>query len=53
MHFDKGLARAERIYLEELMKTADAHEGIRAFLEKREPKWTGKYTQSHGLRDQS
>jgi cyclohexa-1,5-dienecarbonyl-CoA hydratase len=42
MHFDKGLARAERIYLEELMKTADAHEGIRAFMEKREPKWTGK-----------
>jgi len=42
MHFDKGLARAERVYLEELMKTADAHEGIRAFLEKREPKWTGK-----------
>jgi enoyl-CoA hydratase/carnithine racemase len=42
MHFDKGLARAEKIYLEELMKTADAHEGIRAFLEKREPKWTGK-----------
>jgi cyclohexa-1,5-dienecarbonyl-CoA hydratase len=42
MHFDKGLARAERIYFEELMKTADAHEGIRAFLEKREPKWAGK-----------
>ena len=42
MHFDKGLARAEKIYLEELMKTADAHEGIRAFMEKREPKWTGK-----------
>lgn len=42
MHFDKGLARAEKIYLEELMKTQDAHEGIRAFLEKREPKWTGK-----------
>jgi cyclohexa-1,5-dienecarbonyl-CoA hydratase len=42
MHFDKGLARAEKIYLEELMKTADAHEGIQAFLEKREPKWTGK-----------
>jgi cyclohexa-1,5-dienecarbonyl-CoA hydratase len=41
MHFDKGLARAERVYLEELMKTADAHEGIRAFMEKREPKWTG------------
>jgi cyclohexa-1,5-dienecarbonyl-CoA hydratase len=42
MHFDKGLARAERIYFEELMKTADAHEGIQAFMEKREPKWVGK-----------
>jgi len=42
MHFDKGLARAERIYFEELMKTSDAHEGIRSFMEKREPKWAGK-----------
>ncbi len=42
MHFDKGLARAERIYFDELMKTSDAQEGIRAFMEKREPKWTGK-----------
>jgi cyclohexa-1,5-dienecarbonyl-CoA hydratase len=42
MHFDKGLARAEKIYLEELMKTADAQEGVRAFVEKREPKWAGK-----------
>ena len=42
MHFDKGLARAEKIYLEELMKTADAQEGITAFIEKRAPKWTGK-----------
>ncbi len=42
MHFDKGLARAEKIYLEELMKTSDAHEGIQAYLEKREPTWTGK-----------
>ena len=42
MHFDKGLARAERIYFDELMKTSDAHEGIRAFMENREPKWTGK-----------
>ena len=42
MHFDKGLARAERIYFEELMKTSDAHEGIRAFIEKRTPKWAGK-----------
>ena len=42
IHFDKGLARAEKIYLEELMRTADAEEGIRAFMEKREPKWAGK-----------
>lgn len=42
IHFDKGLARAEKIYFEELMKTSDALEGIRAFLEKRSPKWRGE-----------
>lgn len=42
IHFDKGLARAEKIYLEELISTADAREGIIAFLEKRPAKWTGK-----------
>ncbi len=42
IHFDKGLARAEKIYLEELMSTADAREGIMAFLEKRSAEWTGK-----------
>jgi len=42
MHFDKGLMRAEKIYLEELMKTADAQEGIRAFMERRNPEWKGK-----------
>jgi cyclohexa-1,5-dienecarbonyl-CoA hydratase len=42
MHFDKGLARAEKIYLDELMQTEDAHEGIRAFMEKRPPKWKGR-----------
>jgi cyclohexa-1,5-dienecarbonyl-CoA hydratase len=42
MHFDKGLARAEKMYFDDLMKTEDAHEGVRAFMEKRHPKWTGK-----------
>ena len=42
IHFDKGLARAEQIYHDELMKTADAKEGIAAFMERRRPKWTGK-----------
>jgi cyclohexa-1,5-dienecarbonyl-CoA hydratase len=42
VHFDKGLARAEKIFLEELMRTADAQEGVRAFLEKREPRWSAK-----------
>jgi len=42
MHFEKGLVRAEQIYLEELMKTEDAQEGIKAWLEKREPTWKAK-----------
>jgi cyclohexa-1,5-dienecarbonyl-CoA hydratase len=40
MHFDKGLARAEKIYLDELVKTADCAEGIAAWMEKRLPKWS-------------
>lgn len=42
MHFEKGLARAEQIYMDELIKTADAQEGVTAFLERRRPKWVGK-----------
>jgi cyclohexa-1,5-dienecarbonyl-CoA hydratase len=42
IHFDKGLARAEKIYFEDLMKTEDAQEGIAAFMERREPEWKGK-----------
>ena len=33
------LDRIERLYLDELMKLADAHEGIAAFMGKREPNW--------------
>jgi cyclohexa-1,5-dienecarbonyl-CoA hydratase len=36
------LGRSEKLYLEDLMKVADAHEGIAAFLEKRVPNWTHK-----------
>lgn len=34
------VAPAEQVYLEELMLNADAEEGLRAFLEKRDPVWT-------------
>lgn len=33
------LERVERLYLDELMKLSDAHEGIAAFMEKRAPSW--------------
>ena len=42
MHLDKGLARAEKIYLEELMQTEDVKEGIAAWMEKRKPAWKNK-----------
>ena len=42
MHLDKGLARAEKIYLEELMQTEDVQEGIAAWMEKRKPMWKAK-----------
>jgi len=44
--FDKsiadGFAISDQIYLDELMKTEDAHEGIKAFLERRKPVWKNK-----------
>jgi len=33
------LERTERLYLDDLMKLSDAHEGIAAFMEKRPPQW--------------
>ncbi len=41
-HLDKGVARAEKIYLEELMRTEDATEGIQSFIEKRKPVWKAR-----------
>jgi cyclohexa-1,5-dienecarbonyl-CoA hydratase len=37
--FDAEISRTESMYLDELMKTRDAHEGIEAFLERRSPQW--------------
>lgn len=34
------LEQAERLYLDDLMKLSDAHEGIAAFVEKRVPAWS-------------
>lgn len=36
---DKGLKVIEKIYLDRLMKTNDAIEGLKAFLDKRKPTW--------------
>jgi cyclohexa-1,5-dienecarbonyl-CoA hydratase len=39
-HFRAELERVERLYIDELMRTRDAHEGLAAFLEKRAPAWS-------------
>ena len=36
------LPRLERLYLQDLMRTSDAVEGVAAFLEKRAPRWTDR-----------
>lgn len=40
--FEGALESMEDLYLHGLMKTHDAAEGIRAFMEKRQPVWQGK-----------
>ncbi len=37
--FGEALELSERIYLKEMMKSYDAHEGLTAFMEKRKPEW--------------
>jgi cyclohexa-1,5-dienecarbonyl-CoA hydratase len=37
-----ALKQVENLYLNELMKTQDATEGIRAFIEKRKPEWRNR-----------
>lgn len=40
--FEPALAEVEKVYLDELMQTHDAHEGLAAFIEKRAPVWQDK-----------
>jgi len=40
--FESELAEVENLYLNELMKTEDAQEGVRAFMEKRKPEWRNR-----------
>jgi cyclohexa-1,5-dienecarbonyl-CoA hydratase len=39
---DEALKKIEEIYLHELMKSSDASEGIKAFMEKRKPVWRNR-----------
>jgi cyclohexa-1,5-dienecarbonyl-CoA hydratase len=41
-NYTESIKKIEDIYLNELMKTDDANEGLAAFMEKREPVWKNK-----------
>ncbi|HKS29022.1 MAG TPA: enoyl-CoA hydratase-related protein [Pyrinomonadaceae bacterium] len=40
--FEEALTKVEDLYLNELMKSDDAHEGVKAFMEKRKPAWRNR-----------
>jgi cyclohexa-1,5-dienecarbonyl-CoA hydratase len=39
---DQSLKELENLYLHELMKSYDANEGVKAFIEKRKPNWRNR-----------
>ena len=41
-NFESALTQVENLYLNELMKTEDATEGVQSFMEKRKPDWRNK-----------
>ena len=42
MNYTESIKKIENIYLNELMNTDDANEGLAAFMDKREPMWKNK-----------
>jgi cyclohexa-1,5-dienecarbonyl-CoA hydratase len=38
----EAISRAEDLYMNEMMKTEDANEGLQAFMEKRQPQWKNR-----------
>ncbi len=41
-NFDQSLKEVENLYLNDLMKTEDANEGLQSFMNKRKPEWRNK-----------